>query len=496
MRKRKNISGFSDFSVGDTINFSKAFEADDFKAFAKLSGDLNSLHHDAEYAANTPYGKPIVPLHMTIAPLSRIAGMNFPGESSLYLGHDLRAASPVYYGDRLTYSAKITALSPSTRTLTLQTIVLRGSEIVLEATMRVRALQETWHSSPELEVFPPFRLSRVVLTGATGAIGTAIAERLAAVGSQITALVRPSSEKRQKLESRFSAAARHDASLEFVTVDLANPSEILACCEQIARCEQIDTLIHAASAPIKAPLADLVYSNFDALNHIVKALLPGMLVRQNGAVVFLSSVAALNRVPGWEAYAAAKVMGSNYVHQFDKSYGPYGIRGLNVYAGLVDTEFSRELEGTNLAMNAAEVADHILFALQNQDRAETSILIEAGKSPRSGSVQFSDSNSEPTPIPFARVSSSSATSRSDSVSENDDGVTTRLQKILARTLGIPDLTSPETAGIGETPGWDSLRQIEIVLATEKEFSVQFHSEEIGELQTYRALLRRVQQKVT
>ena len=77
------IRYFSDFTVGDSIFFTKTFAISDFEAFSHLSGDTNPLHHDLEYSLNTEFGTPIVPFHLIASPLSFVAGMNFPGTSSL-----------------------------------------------------------------------------------------------------------------------------------------------------------------------------------------------------------------------------------------------------------------------------------------------------------------------------------------------------------------------------------------------------------------------------
>ena len=75
---------FSDFSVGDLIYFNKTFKNNDYKKFAEISEDFNPLHHNNKYALKYGDGHNIVPLHLIISPISRIAGMNFPGTPSLY----------------------------------------------------------------------------------------------------------------------------------------------------------------------------------------------------------------------------------------------------------------------------------------------------------------------------------------------------------------------------------------------------------------------------
>lgn len=492
---KNNTYCFSDFVTGDTVIFRKSFSRQEFEAFSQLSGDRNALHHDAEFSASTNFGKPIVPLHMTLAPLSRIAGMNFPGEPSLYLGHDVRAARAVHYDEELTYSARVMSVSPATRTLSLRVIALCRTEIVLEGSMMVQALAEAWPTAPELDILRANRQRKVILTGATGAIGSAIAERLAADGAHILAITRDENAKREQLGNRVAAATRQGAKLEFITADLARPASVAQACEQIAAQGDADILIHAASAPIHAALGDLVQTNFEAMRLIAEAMLPGMLARQDGAIAFVSSVAALNRVPGWEAYSGAKVMGSNYVQQFDTAYGSFGVRGLNCFAGLVDTPFSDTVAGTTFSMSPAEVADHLLEAVRDTDGLDSGIIVEAGKAVRHGSLRFGGEATARPLASFPEESLGTVAAQDAPVADNGSGVEQRLERVLIRTLGIPSLGHRESAGIGVTPGWDSLRQIEIVLATEQEFAIRFRSNEIGELQSFQALCLRLQNRV-
>jgi len=126
-------SSFDDFAVGDVTVFERNITREDFAVFSGLSGDTNPLHHDEDHARNTRFKRTIVPLHLLLAPLSSVAGMAFPGEPSLYLGHEVRAAQPVHYGEALRYSARIEAVNLAQRVLTLRVLVLRGTEIVVEA---------------------------------------------------------------------------------------------------------------------------------------------------------------------------------------------------------------------------------------------------------------------------------------------------------------------------------------------------------------------------
>ena len=172
LNKVEKTMNFDDFSVGDYTYFEKSFTFEDYKKFELLSGDSNPLHSNEDYAKLTKYSKNIIPLHLTISPFTAIAGMCFPGKPSLYLGHEIQALKPVYYDEKLVYSAKVTSINQSSRVLTLRVLVLRSDEIVVDAEMRVQSLEQTWSSyKNKFKIYSNDTKGYAVVTGATGEIG-------------------------------------------------------------------------------------------------------------------------------------------------------------------------------------------------------------------------------------------------------------------------------------------------------------------------------------
>ena len=65
-------------------------------AFADVTGDHNPLHIDAEYAASTVFKKPIVHGIFGISIFSKILGMKFPGEGTVYMKQEISFKRPMY----------------------------------------------------------------------------------------------------------------------------------------------------------------------------------------------------------------------------------------------------------------------------------------------------------------------------------------------------------------------------------------------------------------
>jgi uncharacterized protein (TIGR01777 family) len=88
----------------------------------------------------------------------------------------------------------------------------------------------------------------VVVTGATGLIGTALVERLLARGADVTALVRQSPERAARRFSQVTVAAKDGGAdrLHFVESDIEAPG---TWCESLAGA---DAVVHLAGEPVAA----------------------------------------------------------------------------------------------------------------------------------------------------------------------------------------------------------------------------------------------------
>ena len=68
---------------GNVFTSTRRFEAADVQSFADVSGDHNPIHLSDEFAATTPFGRPIVHGMLTASMFSTLFASNIPG--SIYL---------------------------------------------------------------------------------------------------------------------------------------------------------------------------------------------------------------------------------------------------------------------------------------------------------------------------------------------------------------------------------------------------------------------------
>lgn len=102
---------YNEIYVGQTESFTVVITKEMEDEFRRITGDLNPMHSDDEYAKEVSQGKyneHIVFGMLTASLYSTIAGMYLPGKYSLI--HSLESVDfkkPVYIGDELTITGTV-----------------------------------------------------------------------------------------------------------------------------------------------------------------------------------------------------------------------------------------------------------------------------------------------------------------------------------------------------------------------------------------------------
>ena len=94
--------------VNDTYMYDIQFNQSDVNTFAQITGDHNPIHLDADFAAKTIFGKPIVHGFFSASVFSMVFGTKFPGEGTIYLYQDMKFLTPVFVD--VPYKAKFEVL--------------------------------------------------------------------------------------------------------------------------------------------------------------------------------------------------------------------------------------------------------------------------------------------------------------------------------------------------------------------------------------------------
>lgn len=118
-----NVSKYEEIQIGNEYSFSKVFTQNDVEEFARLSGDTNPLHLDAEYSRKTKLKKPIIHGMLVASLFSRIIGMYCPGKHGIYMSQNIKFRKPVYTNNELTVHAKVVKKMDALKIITLETFV-------------------------------------------------------------------------------------------------------------------------------------------------------------------------------------------------------------------------------------------------------------------------------------------------------------------------------------------------------------------------------------
>ena len=81
---------------GQVHTYKFSFTQADVEAFARISGDTNPLHLDADYAAKTVFRRPIMHGFLGASVFSKVMGTRFPGEGSIYLKQSMEFLQPMF----------------------------------------------------------------------------------------------------------------------------------------------------------------------------------------------------------------------------------------------------------------------------------------------------------------------------------------------------------------------------------------------------------------
>ncbi len=88
--------------IGDVRSYERIITSEDVHQFGHLTNDLNQTHFDEAYASTTIFKKPIVHGMLVGSLFSKIFGLDYPGEGTIYCSQSLKFLKPVYPDTLLT----------------------------------------------------------------------------------------------------------------------------------------------------------------------------------------------------------------------------------------------------------------------------------------------------------------------------------------------------------------------------------------------------------
>jgi 3-oxoacyl-[acyl-carrier protein] reductase len=177
-----------------------------------------------------------------------------------------------------------------------------------------------------------------LITGASRGIGRAIALRLCAQ-HDIVAVARSQAEL-DRLRGEVEAAG---GACRTIALDVADGPAVARALTGL----RADVLINNAGVGALKPFLELtpeewhrqVDVNFNALYHVTRAVLPGMVERQSGHVVIIGSVTGRSAFVGGSCYAATKHAVSGFAECLMLEVRDHGVKVSVVNPASTATEF-------------------------------------------------------------------------------------------------------------------------------------------------------------
>lgn len=134
---------YDEIKIGDEASFYRKITVSDVKCFAELSGDVNPLHCDVDYAKTTQFGNTVIHGMLASSLFSQLVGMHLPGKYCLYVSQDLQFRNVIYPGSDVVVSGKVIAKMDAFKLLTIETFISDSatSKIYISGKAKVKVIK-------------------------------------------------------------------------------------------------------------------------------------------------------------------------------------------------------------------------------------------------------------------------------------------------------------------------------------------------------------------
>jgi 3-hydroxybutyryl-CoA dehydratase len=132
-----------DLSVGQSASYSRTITESDIQQFGAVSGDLNPLHFDEDYAKTTIFRGRIAHGMLSASFLSTVLGTQLPGAGSIFLSATIRFKAPVRIGDTVDAICTVREIVAQKGRVTFDCLCRVGEVVVIEGDAVVKVPSRT-----------------------------------------------------------------------------------------------------------------------------------------------------------------------------------------------------------------------------------------------------------------------------------------------------------------------------------------------------------------
>ena len=114
----------AEMTPGLTEEFTVTVTAEMMQKFCEITGDVSPIHMDAEYAQQRGFSGRVVYGMLGASFFSTLAGVYLPGEHCLLHSVESKFAAPVFVGDTLTITGKVTEVNETFMEATIKASIV------------------------------------------------------------------------------------------------------------------------------------------------------------------------------------------------------------------------------------------------------------------------------------------------------------------------------------------------------------------------------------
>ncbi len=201
-----------------------------------------------------------------------------------------------------------------------------------------------------------------LITGASRGIGRAISLALAPTHDLIV-VARDESD----LEETASLSRRAGATVQSRLLDVTDAAAV----QSVLGGLEVDVLVNNAGVAVMRPFLEMkaeewhrmVDVNVNALYHVTRALLPGMVARGRGHVCTIGSIAGRNTFAGGTAYTGTKHFVMGFSESLMLEVRDAGVAVSVVMPGSVDTDLFPPGTNRTWMLEPKDVGDAVAFVV-------------------------------------------------------------------------------------------------------------------------------------
>lgn len=187
-------------------------------------------------------------------------------------------------------------------------------------------------------------MKTALITGASSGIGAVYADRLARRGYNLILVARDAA-KLSALAQRLNAET--DSQVDIITADLGVTADLRRVEQRLASDSSISLLVNNAGLGAVKSLIDstpeeldtLININVTALTRLTRAVAPGLVARGEGAIINISSIAALKPELLNGTYGGSKAFVLALTQSLHHELGDKGVQVQAVLPGAIGTPF-------------------------------------------------------------------------------------------------------------------------------------------------------------